>query len=458
MKAIVRNLNDITDSREMLEAKTHPFITIFIVGLTIIIFGALLWSYYGEIDINIKANGVVRPNEKISSIKNKVAGKVKRVNYNPGQKIKTGELLYSIESSDLEIQKDALSEDLAKTEKDLTELIRFKAYLLNNTNGNVKEAKANDPSYFLEDYTASQKIEVELIGLINKISETNQTIGKLELLEQSIVRGTNLFSPNDGENFNKYEDYVFKLKKIEVQKRNTIIDFKNKMGETDLDASKQQLEDMQLNVDDYANGYMLSLRTGLEGSRKQLKELEASRAQIYLELNQSIETNQNIIKSIKDKLSAYSLNLKNYQVKAPVDGIINSITEIKTDDLLDAGTEILSIIPENNSEYTVQLYLPNKDVADIKVGDPIKFQFQALPYKEYGELTGKVQLIAADATVDQQSGGSYYRVEASIENRPLYSRKGEVAHIKVGMTSQAHIITSTKKILYYLLEKLDLKE
>ncbi|MDB5054514.1 MAG: hypothetical protein JWM44_2564 [Bacilli bacterium] len=458
MRAVVRNLNEITDSREMFEAKAHPFITIFIAGLTVIIFAALVWSYFGEIDINVKASGVVRPNEMVSSVKNIVVGKVDKVNFKPGQKVKSGELLYSLEQSDLEVQSKALAKDLEKMKKDLTELNQFKGSLLENNNSSNDLSNTKNKNFFLENYTASQKIEVELIDLANQITKTNVTINNLQQLEKSILQKTNLFSQSDAENYSKYEDYLLKLQKIEAQKRKTVTDFKNSVGDIDLDAAKQQVEDMQLNVDDYANQYMLDIQTNLESNQKQLMDLQTSRDKIYLELNQTIQTDQDTIKGMQDKQEAFNANAQNYQIKAPADGIINSITEIKAGDLLQTGTEILSIVPENNSEYTVQMYLPNQDVANIKLGDKIKFQFQALPYKDYGELTGKVQLIGADAKVDQQSGGSYYLVEASIENRPLYNHKGEQGNIKVGMTCQAHVITSTKKILNYLLEKLDLKE
>jgi hypothetical protein len=49
-------------------------------------------------------------------------------------------------------------------------------------------------------------------------------------------------------------------------------------------------------------------------------------------------------------------------------------------------------------------------------------------------------------------------VESEIENKPLFSYKGEEGEIKMGMTCEAQVITKQKKILYYLLEKIHLKD
>ena len=53
---------------------------------------------------------------------------------------------------------------------------------------------------------------------------------------------------------------------------------------------------------------------------------------------------------------------------------------------------------------------------------------------------------------------SYYLVESEIENKPLFSYKGEQGELKIVITCEAQVITKQKKILYYLLQKIKLKE
>ncbi|PKM53954.1 MAG: secretion protein HylD, partial [Firmicutes bacterium HGW-Firmicutes-3] len=107
--------------------------------------------------------------------------------------------------------------------------------------------------------------------------------------------------------------------------------------------------------------------------------------------------------------------------------------------------------------YSVDIALPNSEVAGIEVGDVVKFKFSALPFKEYGEFTGTIEQISTDIKSDN-SGTSYYLVEAKLTDIEVVSYKGEKRNIKVGMACEAHVIKEQKKILYWLLEKINLKD
>jgi len=96
MNNIIQNLSEITDSREMLEAKPHKFTSIFAYGLIAILIIALIWTYFGEIDIVVKTNGVVKSNDKTISVLNEVDGKVVEVSFKEGQRVKKGDILYSL--------------------------------------------------------------------------------------------------------------------------------------------------------------------------------------------------------------------------------------------------------------------------------------------------------------------------------------------------------------------------
>jgi HlyD family secretion protein len=120
------------------------------------------------------------------------------------------------------------------------------------------------------------------------------------------------------------------------------------------------------------------------------------------------------------------------------------------------GKEVATIIPENGESFKIQMYVPNKDISNIDVGDQVKYRFDALPYKEYGVLEGKIKSISVDASYNEAQGTSYYLVESTVVNKPMVSYKGTQATIKVGMSLEAQVITESKSILHYLLEKIDL--
>ena len=185
---------------------------------------------------------------------------------------------------------------------------------------------------------------------------------------------------------------------------------------------------------------------------------ENFRTENLILINETIKHLETEINQLENDLAGVKLDIQNCIIKAPIDGNINIITEINRGDNIVAGTTIATIIPEDDdNSYVIQIYASNEDISKVNIGDKVKYSFLALPYKEYGELTGKITKIATDTKITKDGSSSYYLVEADIQTEPLISYKGEESKIKIGMECEARVVTRTKKIIHYLLEKIDLR-
>jgi membrane fusion protein, peptide pheromone/bacteriocin exporter len=388
MKAIIQDIHDITDSRELLEAEPHPFPAFFIYLLLAIVIIALLWCYFGEIDIVIKANGVIRPAQKISTIRNQIAGKVTNVYYENGQRVRQGDLLLVIEHNGLNIEKSAITEQLHKTRDELYNLKILQASILNNQTAKQSRTlfKADSEEYYYR-----------YLDYISNVSKLTSAVKQ------------------------KQENYLT-LQKLLVE---------GAVADNDVKNVKDALNSAELDLQIYKNKYLLDIQN-------------------------NIVSDETALNSIEKNLKSTSLSIEDSAVTASLSGIVNVITEINKGDLLQSGVDLATIVPETNGRYLVQLYISNGDISGIKQGDQIKYHFLALPYQEYGELKGKIINIGTDSRMDLQKSENFYLVEATIENKPLYNYKGVKAELKVGMQCEAQVITKTKKILYYLLEKINL--
>ncbi|MCL2717833.1 MAG: hypothetical protein FWE14_03525 [Lachnospiraceae bacterium] len=111
------------------------------------------------------------------------------------------------------------------------------------------------------------------------------------------------------------------------------------------------------------------------------------------------------------------------------------------------------ILPDDESGYRVLLHVDNKDIVGIEIGSRVKFEIPALPSQSYGNIYGNVIGISIDTTSDSNYNSSYYIVECTIENRPLFDRSGNEASIRIGMTVQGRIIVRQIRIIDYILEK-----
>lgn len=174
-------------------------------------------------------------------------------------------------------------------------------------------------------------------------------------------------------------------------------------------------------------------------------------------------TTQEMIQRIEQELTQLRMKEKQIEeeietsiVRAKISGQVHVMTDITRGDTLLAGTQVLTIVPNEDTAFKVQMLLNNKDVAKIKLGDAVKYHFQALPNREYENLTGTITKMSVDAQMDQQTGQSYYLVEATLNEKMAFNYKGEGADVKTGMLCEAQIITDKKSILRFLLEKINL--
>jgi len=243
-----------------------------------------------------------------------------------------------------------------------------------------------------------------------------------------------------------------------------------------------QLASARVELLKFKNDYLTSIDSTIEKDRLSLMELAISleKAQAAVEAYQKkaetvtttvldklrLDTLVGIydqesaylerLRDIDDKLKAIELNMAEATVVAATDGTVNIMTDIAPGEVLNGSVEVASLVPDTNTEYKIVLHVSNKDISGVKPGQEVKYHFLALPFKEYGELTGTIQHVAVDARVDRNTGVSYYVVEASVDNKPMYSYKGTESELKVGMICEARVVTDSKKILRWLFEKMNL--
>jgi HlyD family secretion protein len=305
----------------------------------------------------------------------------------------------------------------------------------------------------------------------------------------SITSGVNKFPDVYSEYGRRYEDYALNVKRLYAAytDASAIYDRLNKLyavggaSQSEAEAAFRQMEMAELDYDKYTNEFIMNIQEAIRQTQDDIKEYsdrigqlqsdaesyrskviniaiirEKAQNDMLVQIEEELTQNVRETERIENELENLTLELDKAVVKASANGIVNLYAEISPGDLLQSGEEIATIIPETAEEFRIQMAVPNKDIAGIKEGQEIKYHFTALSYQDYGGLTGNVELIGTDSRVNDETGESYYFVEASVKNRELINRKGEIAQIKTGMTCEGLIIVKSKTILQWLFEKIDL--
>lgn len=622
MKAILVDIKDMSDSRELYEAKPNSFLWIFTYILLTLIAAAIIWASIGEIEIVVKANGQVRPEAGISTVRNLYGGVVKDVNYEQGLEVKKGDLLYVIEHDTLLIEKENLVRQFEELNNELDNLKKYREsiiteknlfdnmtepeyyqkvenlllelkYTRNNSNYSIvrleEEIKINqaqlsryiEEKSSIEKYIMSldqdknlvdsetgtdieycQKFENYIITKreldrqyderINQINANNFETLKLtlneeialkeayELLLLSIKQGKSYFSEENQYSY-LYDDYVFNVRnlknqyeeardvyeaykslenygvsKVEIEnariqmekaegaylnyessylaeiqriikeKEINILDLENricgssdketllKLNEEDREnalkklylTERQNMTDLREKISETINTLQLTIKLGeiqldsilnnKEDNSNVMMDVERMKSREIVNTDEHIKSLAENIKTIEQHIKKVELDITNSMVRANIDGTVDVLYEMLPGDFVASGQEVLKIIPDNDTAYKMQIFVSNQDIGELNVGDTVKYNFAALPSREYGEMRGSIVNISKDALLNEATGQSFYVVEATIPGTKLIGSNGKQGEIKNGMLCEASIITKQKSFLRYFLEKIDL--
>lgn len=509
MKAIIKNINELSDSKELYETKPHPFFAIFIGLLVGMVIGAIIWMYYGEMDIVSKGRGMIRPNEQPSIIRNKAGGVVSSSYLQEGKQVKKGDILVTIDYGEQEVKRLQLQEVIHEEETTLENLRVLKSSIASGVShftSQHDEVYLQKYNQYKQDFEAlktsqlidsqNEKLELKQVNLNKdsykeKINKAQKEIDELEVLKQSVNKEQSAFTDNKSIYAIEFENYLYEREalKSKLEEAKTLYELNKALDEQDL-VAKEELKVSKQKVEEQSNQLAqqkLSLLKEIEEKIKanqtiiesattesnklftdeELLKNKVAQRQLALEqfktgeivkLDNQIQELEVKYQSDKRDLEGLQLTIEECTIRASIDGTLNVVEEINKGDLLIQGTELGKIIPMSDSIYKVEIFIPNSDIAGLKVGQEIEYQFDALPYREYGKLKGHITNISTDVSQIQPSQTSGYWIMGSLEATNLYGYKDKPAHLKIGMSCNAYIITEQKKILYYILEKINLKE
>ena len=198
------------------------------------------------------------------------------------------------------------------------------------------------------------------------------------------------------------------------------------------------------------DGAELRLRLGklqeeLADDQQQLRQLLATGTP-----NERLEQ-QGRIARLQSEIAAVEESLRHTTITAPFSGTITTLNVRRPGTVLEAGQTIATIAP-SAAKLVVEAQVPNKDIAFIERGLPVKLKFDAFPFQDYGTIEGTVSEIAPDAQTDKEAG-SFYKITITPQQTSIIA-KGQPIALRPGLALTAEIVTEHKSILSILFEPL----
>ena len=168
-----------------------------------------------------------------------------------------------------------------------------------------------------------------------------------------------------------------------------------------------------------------------------------------------ISSLENEINRLNLSIAGLDAQINDSTVRAPIYGEVNVHTELTVGSFIPGGVQILSVIPTRDDMLNANIFVSNSDIGRISEGMIVRYEISALPRRDFGGIYGTVTRIAADISTEQWVQG-YFLVESEVEDRAFYDTRGNASKLRVGMGFEARIIVEEQRILFFLLDRLNL--
>jgi len=492
MKPIIIDMKDMSDSTEVYESRPNPFFAIFIyIVLSIIIVG-LAWMYFAKIDIVVKGQGIVRTVDDVSTVTNTVAGKIDTCLVTDGQQVSEGDVLFTVKHEEIDKQIGENQRNLADVN---ARIVMMKAYLKALNNDESEFVSLNDNKYYEEFKIRKDLIEVNCNSLSTDINNqklqynqninsynasidyNNNNLEKLNQMIKSVKDRQNQFDESDLYYYTTVEGYLSSYKSLEDQyNRQTSTMKLSQASQESIDQYQSEKENALYNLEKEnissveqqiktINENLVTINNNRLAAESQLNSVSSNVVNIsetkvrLTEVNSiytEVETYESKKSELESNMKTLSESLEASTVKASKSGFVNFIQTLVIDDYIGSGVQALTIIPIGESNFEVESYIGNQDIAKLEENMKVKFEISAFPSSEYGNITGIIKSISRDVKVSENGSSAYYVAKATVANETVYNSNGEPAKLKVGMACQVKVVTEQKRVLFYLLEKIDL--
>ena len=275
-----------------------------------------------------------------------------------------------------------------------------KEYSANLLNQNLQPYKVDGNAHGLEAIQLKERL-----NLLE--SQKNITLSELELSKKDLERYQTLF--NKG---------IISSQELE----------------------KHQMEKLQADKN-YKN--LLSSISSLKSSLNELNR--SSKVTSINESKENINLDRNVLQSyfqLKKALKDWELN---YVLRSSIDGKVSFLQIWTSNQTINSGDNIFSIIPNEQSKFIGKLKAPVLNSGKIKLGQEVNIRLSNFPDREFGILKGKIKNISLTPDKDNN-----LLIDVSLPKGLETSYKKQIV-FQQEMSGNADIVTEDLRLLERLL-------
>ncbi len=369
---------------EILETPPSPVRMAFISLICAFLTVTLVWAYFGWIDVVASAQGKIQPVGRVKIVQPLEIGKVSRILAVDGQHVSRGDALIEFEAG--ELTAEAMAAKIAYNAS-RAEVARRSAL-----EAAVDGAGPLPPISWPADLPNLLRAREEKVA----VSSLAQLRGSLAVIA---AQRSQKAAERDqiAETIANQQQLVATLKQ-RVDMRTSLM----RSGATALAAVIDATETFKYQLTQLAmqKGQLVSADTGIAvfdtQAEKARRDFRSENAEKLREaLREAANTEQTLAKA--------QAKLRHASLLAPESGVVQASVATSVGQVLTPGEEVLRIVSDT-APLEVQVYVLNRDIGFVEIGQDVTVKVEAFPFSRYGVIAAHVAAIAGDAIPEADAG------------------------------------------------------
>lgn len=404
------------------ETPVHPAPRRLAWGLMVLFVLAVLWSYFGHVDIVAMAPGRIIVSERTKVIQPLEASVVKAVLVRDGDRVQLGQVLVELDPTVATADKANVQELLSAS---TSEEQRTAALIKAMGNGQVPRAEGK------ADMSSQAQLQSEWQDITARLSrfdaETSRRQAEMATVKETIAKleATVPMAQSREADFKRLVEQGYISGHLTQDKTRERIEL-----ERDLATQRARWVEAQAAVQEAVQA-KASYRAE---TLRQLSDRHAQAATRHQQLN----TDQ----------SKAEHRQRQTRLTAPVTGVIQQLAIHTTGGVVTAAQPLMIVVPESE-QVTAEVSIANQDIGFVHAGQAAEVKLETFAYTKYGTVPATVDIVTADAVTDDKKG-SYYPALLTLSRKHMLI-DGKRVNLSPGMNITAEIKTGKRRIIEYLL-------
>lgn len=406
-----------------------PLYTRLLAGsLTLLVFGAIAWAHFSEIDEVAIAPGELIPSMQVRPVRALEGGVISSINVEEGDRVETGDILLEKDPDLNQSEVDRLQQAAELVRQDLA---RLEAERSGNASTGVP----------LQDQLLDARLQE---------FDTRRTaaIAEAARQESTIAEARSRLARLEGNLENAYQ-FLENAERREASLRELVGDAIPRFDYLEAIDRLTQAQDQVSSIEREIEGQqqvIVQAEAAFQAAQSAIEQLASERRS---EILGQLTRRQEELSNIEGQLNLAEIRSGGDAVRAPVAGRVYNIQVTLAEGTVAPGEELLSILPDGDNLW-LEVKVMNRDIGFIAEGMRAKVKVATFPFQEFGVIEGEVVRISPNATLDEDLGLVYM---AQIRlNQSAVAVRGTLVPLAPGMAATAEIVTRQKSVLTFLLE------